>query len=169
MIRATTRMYLALAALSLSGCGPSQEVADGNSAPPSGPSAGGAEDAGTGAFSRIAPSDTVRFTGTEPFWGGQVAFTTLTYSTPENPDGTQIAVDRFAGRGGVSWTGEHQGAPFTLAVTPGECSDGMSDRTYPYVATLEVQGEQRRGCAWTEQDPFVGPPSANEVGEAPPE
>ncbi|WP_067682723.1 COG3650 family protein [Tsuneonella dongtanensis] len=107
-------------------------------------------------FSAIGESETVRFTGTEPFWGGQVAGTALTYSTPEQPDGTDIAVTRFAGRGGVSWTGMHGGARFALAVTPGDCSDGMSDRTYPYVATLEVAGELRSGCAWTEDSPFTG-------------
>lgn len=111
-------------------------------------------------YDRIAADDIVRFTGTEPFWGGQVAFTSLTYSTPEDPDGTSITVERFAGRGGVSWSGALGGAPFALAVTPGACSDGMSDRSYPFVATLQVQGEERRGCAWTERDPFVAPAGA---------
>ncbi|MGX7953147.1 COG3650 family protein [Tsuneonella sp. HG249] len=109
------------------------------------------------AFAGIAPDETVKFVGTEPFWGGQVKGTALTYSHPDNPDGTDFAVSRFAGRGGVSWTGIYEGARFVLAVTPGECSDGMSDRTYPFVATLEVTGEQRSGCAWTERNSFSGP------------
>jgi uncharacterized membrane protein len=109
-------------------------------------------------FSRITPEEVVHFTGTEPFWGGQVSFTRLTYSTPEDPEGTTIEVDRFAGRGGVSWSGTYHDAPFSLAVTPGECSDGMSDRKYPYGATLQVSGEQRTGCAWTEDEPFTAPP-----------
>ncbi len=46
----------------------------------------------TQASSGIRADETVRFTGTEPFWGGQVAGPTLTYSTPEDPDGTPIAV-----------------------------------------------------------------------------
>lgn len=163
-----TRLAIALAPLFLvTGCGtPPTDDQSSDSAPPAGSSAETTEDE-TLPFSRIAPGDTVRFTGTEPFWGGQVAFTTLTYSTPENPDGEAIEVERFAGRGGLSWSGRFQDAPFTLAVTPGECSDGMSDRTYPYVATLEVQGEQRRGCAWTESDPFVGPPDAGVATEPP--
>lgn len=107
-------------------------------------------------FAQIAPGETVQFTGTEPFWGGQVSGTALTYATPEAPDGTDIAVTRFAGRGGVSWAGMYQGARFALAVTPGDCSDGMSDRTYPFVATLQVAEEQRNGCAWTERRPFTG-------------
>lgn len=107
-------------------------------------------------FALIGEDETVRFTGTEPFWNGQVMGTALTYTTPEKMDGTDIAVTRFAGRGGVSWSGMYDGARFALAVTPGECSDGMSDRTYPFVATLEVAGEQRSGCAWTDRQPFDG-------------
>ena len=106
------------------------------------------------AFGLIAEGETVRFVGTEPFWGGQVKGTALTYSTPEIPDGTDIAVTRFAGRGGVSWSGTYDGARFALAVAPGDCSDGMSDRSFPFVATLEVAGEQRNGCAWSDSKPF---------------
>lgn len=109
-------------------------------------------------FAEIGPAETVEFTGTEPFWGGKVTSTSLTYSTPENIDGATIAVERFAGRGGISYSGTHEGAPFDMMITPGECSDGMTDRTYPYTVTLEVQGEQRRGCAWTEDKPRTAPP-----------
>jgi uncharacterized membrane protein len=153
MIRPTA----AATALALAACAPGGDSDDGA---PTGHANGAAADVAPTAsgqsnrpFSRIASEEIVHFTGTEPFWGGHVAFARLTYSTPEHPDGTTIAVDRFAGRGGVSWSGTYQGAPFSLAVTPGKCSDGMSDRRYPYVATLVVAGEQRNGCAWTEADP----------------
>ncbi|WP_240504567.1 COG3650 family protein [Tsuneonella mangrovi] len=108
-------------------------------------------------YSGIAESETAHFTGTEPFWGGNVVGDTLVYSTPDNAAGSTIAVERFAGRGGLSWHGIYRGQPFVLAVTPGKCSDGMSDRTYPYVATLSVEGTQRNGCAWTDRQPFSGP------------
>lgn len=118
-------------------------------------------------FDAIAPDETVEFTGTEPFWGGEVTRDTLRYSTPEDIEGTVIAVSRFAGNNGASWSGELDGAPFDLSVTPGRCSDGMSDRTYPFVATLSVRGETRRGCAWTEAEPFTGGEggAADEGGE----
>lgn len=128
-----------LAATTLAGCGVSKS-------PSSMP--GDADDARP--FAAIAADDTVRFVGTEPFWGGRVAGTMLTYETPENPGGAQIAVKRFAGRGGVSWTGEFAGQRFALMVTEGRCSDGMSDREYPFVATLQVSGQNRAGCAWIE-------------------
>jgi uncharacterized membrane protein len=108
-------------------------------------------------YAGIGEEEVLHFTGTEPFWGGEVADGTLTYSTPENIDGTQIAVERFAGRNGLSFSGTLEGAEFVMAVTPGACSDGMSDRTYPFTVTLQVRGEQRQGCAWTDAQSFTGP------------
>ena len=108
-------------------------------------------------YDGIHADETVQFTGTEPFWGGSVSGDKLTYSTPDKPDGAPISVARFAGRGGVSWSGTLQDKPFRLAVTEGTCSDGMSDRSYPFTATLEVLGEQRQGCAWTARRNFSGP------------
>jgi uncharacterized membrane protein len=110
-------------------------------------------------YSGVAADETLRFTGTEPFWGGQVSGRKLTYETPENPEGETIAVDRFEGRGGLSWSGALGEASFTMTVTPAECSDGMSDRTYPFVATLQIGEELRSGCAWTDSKPFTGPPA----------
>lgn len=107
-------------------------------------------------YAGIAADETVRFTGTEPFWGGESAGAQLTYSTPESPEGTTIAVERFAGNNGLSLAGELAGASFDLVVTPGECSDGMSDRTYPFVATLRIGEETRFGCAWTDRQPHRG-------------
>lgn len=108
-------------------------------------------------YAGIGADEVVHFTGTEPFWGGQVMETTLTYSTPEAPDGTAIEVSRFAGRGGVAFSGVLEGAPFELTVSEASCSDGMSDRSYPFAATLKVGTETRRGCAWTDARPFSGP------------
>ena len=125
------------------------------SAPSASPTVVTAED--TARYSGIGEGETVHFTGTEPFWGGQVSAGVLTYTTPENQAGARIVVDRFAGRNGLSYSGELGDKPFVLAVTPGKCSDGMSDRSYPFTVTLMVMGEQREGCAWTDKQPFSGP------------
>ena len=108
-------------------------------------------------YSGIEAEEVVHFTGTEPFWGGEVSHEVLTYSTPENPDGRTIRVERFAGRNGVSFSGMLDGADFVLMVTPGECSDGMSSRAYPFAATLKIGNETRYGCAWTDEQPPEGP------------
>ncbi|MXP08583.1 COG3650 family protein [Pseudoblastomonas halimionae] len=107
-------------------------------------------------FDAIEEGEAVYFTGTEPFWSGEVVEDTVRYATPEDQDGSDVAVSRFAGLGGVSWSGEFDGQAFDLSITEGKCSDGMSDRNYPFVATLSVRGETRRGCAWTDARAFTG-------------
>jgi len=115
------------------------------------------DSADTRPFSGIAPDETLQLTGTEPFWGGQVSGNTMTYTTPENFDGDTIPVKRFAGRGGLSFSGTFDEQPVDMTITPGECSDAMSDRTYPFVVTLRLGDETRKGCAWSEDHPFTGP------------
>lgn len=109
------------------------------------------------AFDGISEEETIYLTGTEPFWGGEIKGSKAQYSTPENQDGTTFVVERFAGNNGLAFTGKIDGGNFDLTVTPGECSDGMSDRSYPFAATLKVGEEQRSGCAWTDRQPFTGP------------
>lgn len=105
----------------------------------------------------IAVNEAVKFTGTEPFWGGDVVNGKLTYATPDDPKGAVVPVSRFAGRGGLSFSGQLAGRSLTLAVTPGHCSDGMSERKYPFVATLRLGDVLRQGCAWTARQPWSGP------------
>ncbi len=100
-----------------------------------------------GAYSGIPEDAAIRVYGNEPFWGGTVENGTFTYTTPGDQAGRGIAVTRFAGRGGLSFSGELDGQTVDLAVTPGDCSDGMSDRTYPFNATLQIGADQRSGCA----------------------
>lgn len=104
----------------------------------------------------ITEQETVHFTGTEPFWGGTVAGTKFSYSTPDDPKGAVIEVSRFAGRGGLSFSGELEGQAMTMAITPGTCSDGMSDRSYPFSVTLDLGRAVRNGCGWTDRQPFTG-------------
>lgn len=111
----------------------------------------------TAPFAAIAEDEVLHFTGTEPFWGGQVDGKTLVYTTPEVQDGTAIMVERFAGRGGISFNGLLDGAEFNMLVTALDCSDGMSERTYPFTVTLAIGDDMRSGCAWSEQHPFEGP------------
>lgn len=117
------------------------------------------EDRSTEAWNGIGPDETIYFGGTEPFWGGEASGDSLTYTTPENIDGTTIPVTRFAGNSGIGISGELDGASFDMTVTEGECSDGMSDRTYPFTVTLLIGEEKRFGCAHTDARPFIGPES----------
>jgi uncharacterized membrane protein len=114
-------------------------------------------DAGTAPWSAIGVSETLHFTGTEPFWGGEAIGNALTWKTPENQAGTQIPVTRFAGRNGMGLSGTLGGQPFEMAVSEAPCSDGMSDRGYPFTVTVRTGGKSLRGCGWTDQHPPTGP------------
>jgi uncharacterized membrane protein len=108
-------------------------------------------------YAGIGEGETLHFTGTEPFWGGSVTGTALTYTTPDKPAGTAISVHRFAGNNGLAFSGMLAGAAFDMAVSEGKCSDGMSDRTYPFTVSLQIGSEKRIGCGWTDNRRFVGP------------
>lgn len=155
-------LSLALLALAAGACQPAADRAPdtaGQSA--AAPVASGDSDAVStdgATFAAIGAEETISFVGTEPFWGGEVAAGKLTYSTPENQAGETISVRRFAGNNGLGFSGALGGAAFDMAVTPGACSDGMSDRSYPFTVTLTIGAEQRRGCAWTRRQPFTGDP-----------
>lgn len=89
--------------------------------------------------------------GTEPFWSVRIRADGLEY------DGVDRPLRRAANPGpqvqGTTavWataTDDGQALVVTLAATP--CSDGMSDRTYPLTARVEVGTESLNGCAATE-------------------
>lgn len=107
------------------------------------------------AFSGIGADEVVHFTGTEPFWGGQSQGGSLTYTTPDDPQGITIAVERFAGRGGLALSGKQGDKAFDMMVTPGECSDGMSGRTYPFTVTLQIAELMLNGCGWSDRNGFT--------------
>lgn len=134
--------FLAIAAMSLTSC----------SALPSNP-----REAAEERFSGIGSDETIKLVGTEPFWGGDISSGSFVYSTPENPDGVRIEVKKFAGLSGLGYSGFVDGKAIDLAITVGDCSDGMSDRRFPFTATLKIGEELRKGCAWTEHKPFTGP------------
>lgn len=118
-----------------------------------------AHDQGNQPFAEVGADEVLRFTGTEPFWNGQVAGGAMEYTTPEHPDGQAIQVQRFAGRAGLSFSGSLDGQSLDMTVTEGACSDGMSDRRYPYTVTLRIGQDLRNGCAWTDKRPAEGPPA----------
>jgi uncharacterized membrane protein len=91
----------------------------------------------------------LRVFGTEPFWAARIVGRCVTYSHPEDQQGTRIWTRYTAGAGGGgTWSGALDGKAFELRIraAPG-CSDGMSDRRYPLAAELLVGGERRQGCA----------------------
>jgi len=109
-------------------------------------------------FDGIAEGAQISLIGTEPFWALEIERDRnryiAVYSTPENPDGLQFDVDRFAGNNGVGFNGEMEGRSVQVAIAPGDCSDQMSSRRYPYTATVALGDEVLYGCAHTSDEPF---------------
>lgn len=100
-------------------------------------------------FDAISADDTLTLIGTEPFWNMVIVDDQLTYSSPDTPDGKTITITRFAGNNGLGLTGELQGNSLQIAVSPGECSDGMSDRAYPFTVTASWGDDTLYGCGFT--------------------
>ena len=82
--------------------------------------------------------------------------THLVYSTPENQKGTLVKAEYQLDEKELSsteieythiWTGKLGDRRLHLEAKRGNCSDGMSDTVYPYVATLTIAGKTERGCA----------------------
>ena len=110
-------------------------------------------------FDAVGPEEVVTLTGTEPFWTVRIESGEALWKTPENLEGTRFAVSRFAGNNGLGFTGALEGRSFVATLTPGDCSDGMSDRRFPFVATIALGGETLEGCGYTTRQPFIGDPA----------
>ena len=90
--------------------------------------------------------------GTEPFWNVRVRATGITLARPDHAEVTTANPGpRADGDQGVfdASAGEQR---LVLRLTPGDCSDGMSDRRYGYAAEVWIDGETLMGCAARPQD-----------------
>ena len=87
----------------------------------------------------------IQANGTEPFWGLKVTQDALTFTRPDHPE-VRIANPgpRMEGKSAV-WAAPH--GELELTLTPGHCSDGMSDRDSPYTAVVVADGQTLSGCA----------------------
>lgn len=93
-------------------------------------------------------SKPVRVGGNEPFWSVTVTADGMLYEGVDRPDqqaenpGAQIT-------GSVAtWTTTtDQSVPLVITLTDTDCSDGMSDRTYPLSAQVKIGEEVLTGCA----------------------
>ncbi len=85
--------------------------------------------------------------GTEPFWGARVDGDTLVFTTPEDQAGKTMRGRRVPSLVGFVFVGQDGGAEFHLGITPGECSDGMSDNRYEFMSTFIYGDATYKGCA----------------------
>lgn len=111
----------------------------------------------------------LRLVGTEPFWGGTLTRQALTITRVDRPEVTvrnpgsgpcppqdACFFGQFSGAGRRYVNARLQdGGRLSLIVDPEACSDGMSDRRYPFKAsvtfvTSEGKAERLQGCAGPE-------------------
>jgi len=84
--------------------------------------------------------------GTEPFWQARVDGDDLYFSTPEDQEGRLMHGRRVPSLIGFVYIGQDGDKDFHLDISPGECSDGMSDNRYDHVATFIYGDTTYKGC-----------------------
>jgi uncharacterized membrane protein len=105
----------------------------------------------------IAPLDAVvaspiplplRALGTEPFWALDIDSNGLRFNTPDDTSGIRFPPVAPSTVGDtVVWIGQTESTSIEARVWPAKCSDGMSDREYPYASVVQIKGTTYRGCA----------------------
>lgn len=114
-------------------------------------------------YDGVSAQASLTLTGTEPFWGLEIAAAatdgshSARFTQPSDIEGREFSVTRFAGNNGFGFSGELAGEAVQVAITPGDCSDGMSDRRYPFAATVAWGESTLLGCAYSSDAPFEGP------------
>jgi hypothetical protein len=131
------RLYAALSVLVLAGCSPADAPAPSPEPPAPAPVLGGVELAGP-----------LRAIGTEPFWSVELTGTEMVYTSTE-PPGQRARQPEPVVRGTTAtWESETaDGTTLKVTLIATECSDGMSDRTYPLTAMVTVGDRALTGCA----------------------
>jgi len=85
--------------------------------------------------------------GTEPFWAARIRANGITVMQPQAPP--TVAPNNgphMAGPQAV-WASLAGEEPVLVAMVEQDCSDGMSDRVYPYAAELQLGELSFTGCA----------------------
>jgi uncharacterized membrane protein len=85
--------------------------------------------------------------GNEPFWSVQARGGTLVFTTPEDQGGVTLLGRRVPSLVGTVVLGSGPKGEFHFGVTPGKCSDGMSDRSFAHASTFIYDGVTYKGCA----------------------
>src|SRR4051812_35325141 len=88
------------------------------------------------------PAAAYRAVGNEPFWSLLIDEHNLTFIQPEAQPITQPTpkvINGFAGE-------IYNSARIHVNIVHAQCSDGMSDRTYPDKVQVDVDGRRFNGC-----------------------
>jgi uncharacterized membrane protein len=93
-------------------------------------------------------NEPLRALGTEPFWAVNIDDAGLVYSGVDRPEQTAPNEGPQIAGTTAMWSGRtNQGQALSVTLIETACSDGMSDRTYPLTARVEIGEEVLNGCA----------------------
>lgn len=148
---------LSVTAFLLAACSP-EAPGGGEAAPPADAPAPAPEVAAPPAADPAAPFK-VDFSarGNEPFWRIDIKGTDIVLTRPDAPatTATNAGLAVHAGKG--VWTAQAGTTAVAVAISPGECSDGMSDLKYAWSADVKWGSETLKGCAFpTAEEPREG-------------
>lgn len=102
----------------------------------------------TGAPAVSTTNEPLRALGTEPFWALDIDSSGLRFITPDDTSGMRFPpIAPIAAGDTMVWTGATERAAFDVRIWREQCSDGMSDRVYPYAARVRIDATDYRGCA----------------------
>ena len=94
-----------------------------------------------------AAADAFEALGTEPFWAVSIGRDWISFSGLDRPlrSWPNPGV-RWQGKR-RTWAAEGPAGAIRVRLDPAECSDGMSDRVYPYEVEVVLGEEVLKGCA----------------------
>lgn len=88
--------------------------------------------------------------GTEPFWAVKIRAGSVALTRPDSPEVSNanpgVRIDGQQGVWDSNGAVEDKGR-LVVRLTPGVCTDGMSDRVYRFYAEVWIDGETLKGCA----------------------
>ena len=91
-----------------------------------------------------------RARGNEPFWSVDVAPAGIVVQRPdEEPITIEYQPLEKTADGGRHFTADSTAGKFELTLTPGKCSDGMSDSVYGWNAAITIGEQAYKGCAFS--------------------
>jgi uncharacterized membrane protein len=91
--------------------------------------------------------DAIDALGTEPFWAVMIDAEQIALTRPDHPPVTAPNVGASRTGSAARWEAKTAEGVLKLTVTAGPCSDGMSDRSYPFKAEASIGGRKLKGCA----------------------
>lgn len=97
----------------------------------------------------VSTAEPLRALGTEPFWALDIDSAGLRFTTPDDTAGMRFPPNAPSPIAGdtLVWMAETETGAIHVRIWPERCTDGMSDREYPYTAIVRVAVTTYRGCA----------------------